>query len=141
MTINPTQKISKYFTWNEALWLNEWDRLATEEDGLNQIIIDNIIMHAKKMDILRDWFNLPIKIRSWYRPKKYNIFIGGAEKSSHMLGFGTDWDNGMDCDIVRKNIVDNKLLEKLELRCEDKPKSDWVHTDSSKVIKKRYFKP
>jgi len=142
MELDYKAKASKYFTFHELFWLPKWNRYATKEDGINQTIITNAIMHAKKMDVIREWFQRPINIHCWYRPEEYNKQIGGASKSSHIKGLACDFHvGGLNCDDVRKNIVDNKLLEKLDLRCEDLPESGWVHLDSASVITKRFFKP
>jgi len=84
---NPNCKISIYFTVGEAIWLDKWKRLANESDGLTEEIKANIVKFAReKMDKIREKLARPMFVKSWYRPKVYNMMIGGAEFSMHMLG-------------------------------------------------------
>jgi hypothetical protein len=146
---NPKSKISKYFTVNDALILREWKRLADETDGLNDEIKSNILLTAKKMDIIREYIGKPILIKSWLRPSKYNVFIGGAPKSAHMDGLAVDWWTdqdgdgsltGKDCDEL-KSLLMPKLAE-WEIRMEDNGKgARWVHIDLKPVKNSRFFKP
>ena len=84
--------------------------------------------------------NCPLRITSWYRPGAYNIEIGGARNSYHTKGLAVDFQPlGMDCDDARKEL--EPILEKLEIRMEKKPGSNWVHIDLGKVGYSRYFIP
>lgn len=137
-----TTPISKYFTYKDALYLPSWSRPAIESDGLSEEILNNLVALFAKMDIIRDHFGMPIIVHCSYRPPAYNKQIGGAANSPHMQGKAVDWHlSGSTCDAVRKNILDNNLLETLDMRMENLPGSGWVHTDISSVIANRFFKP
>lgn len=141
---NPSSKVSKYFTVKEAIFLPTWGRLATEEDGLTEIIKGNLKYICSKMDNIRDELNKPITVHVTYRPAKYNEQIGGAQNSAHVKGLAMDWSITHDnCDELRKTIVVSGLLEKYEMRMEDLPGSGWVHLDLYPVgaSGKRFFKP
>lgn len=136
-------KISKYFSWNEALWLNKWGRLATEEDGLTDDIKSNLERLFHRMDFIREAVGSPIIVHVAYRPQKYNELVAGAPKSSHMKGMACDFHvKGQDCDAVRKLILEKNLLATHGLRMEDNPGSNWIHIDTRFPSKGgRFFKP
>ena len=137
-----TDKVSKYFTVKECLWLPQWNRLANETDGLSAIVKTNLIALCTKMDEIREIFGEPIKVHCCYRPPKYNTLVKGAYKSSHLNGMAIDFSiTGWDCDDVRAKIIKLDLLNSLQLRMEDLVNSNWVHIDIRMPIGKRYFKP
>jgi hypothetical protein len=125
-----TQKVSKYFTVHDMIYLPTWKRMANEADGLNEEVKANLIELGKKMDTVREYFDKPINTHVTYRPLEYNKAIGGALHSAHSEGKAMDWDlMGMTCDEVRDILVKEKLLDTWAMRCEDKPASNWVHLD------------
>ena len=148
---NPACKISKYFTVKEALWLNKWNRMANEQDGLNDTVKANLLSLFKKMDIIRDYIAKPIIVHVTYRPKEYNKLIGGATHSAHLEGLACDFSsditgdhvrNGQDCDKIKEMLI--PCLEQWGLRLEDNGKgSGWCHVDLKEpgASGSRYFKP
>lgn len=152
---NPESKISKYFTVKEAILLREWNRLANESDGLNEHVKSELVrIFTEQMDWIREFLNKPVFIKSAYRPKAYNVAIGGATKSAHMceesyaaVDFWCDMDgdgdkDGQDCDEIK-----SKLMPQLEIRgirMEDNGAgAKWVHIDNKPLIigGNRFFKP
>lgn len=136
-------KISDYFTWSEALNLPKWKRDASEDDGLTDEIRANLSATFAKMDEIREFLNAPIRVHVAYRPPEYNKLVGGAKGSAHMMGMAVDWSiAGKSCDDVRKLIIDAELLNKLNIRMEDNPGSNWIHIDiRSPGASGRFFKP
>lgn len=132
---------SQFFKWKEALWLHKWEIYAFPIDSY---IWENIRYSAYKMDMIRKILDKPIIINSWYRPPKYNQFIDGAESSSHIQGKAVDFIvDGMDCDRIREILFPKLVM--LNIRMENKPKSNWIHIDTNCTedmdLKKRYFIP
>lgn len=127
-----TDKISKYFTWKEAIWLPSWNRMANQNDGLDEIVINNLNKTFQVMDEIRELFNVPIKVHVAYRPLEYNKQIGGALKSKHMYGMACDFSvKNKTCDEVRA-VLKNKI-EEWDIRMENNPGSNWVHIDIARV--------
>lgn len=141
---NPKAKVSQYFTVHECLWLPRWKRLANEADGLNDEIKFNLFETCALMDIVREDLATPINVHIFYRPHDYNKLVGGAAQSAHLEGKAVDFSVSIwDCDDVRAKIISRGLLDKLKLRMEDLPGSNWVHLDTRAPgpSGKRFFKP
>ncbi len=159
-----TQKISRYFTVGEALYLPSW-KVYHNPTGDEKL---NILRTAAKLDLVRDHLGISMKIHCWLRPLKvdcrpgftgqlslvkpdttakvkafqelnYNAYVGGAPKSAHTLGIAVDFSCKLPADKIRE-----LLLPKLEFwnaRMEDLEGSSWVHLDYAPVKSARFFKP
>lgn len=146
---DPKDRISKHFSFHEALWLPSWGRLANEADGLKDSVIDNLEFLLAKVDQVLDHFGWLARVHVCYRPWAYNQLIGGAHASAHLADrpnvAAIDFDPmGVNCEAARQSILKADLLESLSLRCENNgPASDWIHLDSAPVPDggHRYFKP
>lgn len=76
-------KLSKYFTWKEAACRDGTpvpDKLKTSVSAV-----------AYDMDVIRDFFGVPITVNSWYRTPEYNKKVGGKPSSKHLLGIAVDF--------------------------------------------------
>ena len=144
---NPQYAISKHFTVKEACYLPSWDVMHIPSEDEKQ----NIVKHAAKMDLIRDYLGVPLSVHCWMRPilnnpesehngQDYNALVKGAKNSAHKVGLATDYNaEGLNCDEVRAKL--ESKLEEWDLRMEKNPGSDWVHNDSAPVISTRYFIP
>ena len=144
MTINwedPNDKVSVYFTVKEALLLPQWNRIATEKDGLGPDQKANLVKLMKVMDTIRTKFNKPVIVHVTFRSYSYNKLIGGAPNSSHVQGMACDFHvDGMSCDDVRAALVPK--LDEYGIRMEKLEKSPWVHIDIKPCDSAyRYFIP
>ena len=139
---DPNSKVSRYFTVKEAIWFPQWNRCATEKDGVGLAQKQNLINLFNMLDKVRDIFGKPMIVHVAYRSYSYNKLVKGAPASSHILGMACDFHvKDVECDEVRKVLVDK--LENLGFRMEDLPGSSWIHLDIRPVPKggARYFKP
>jgi hypothetical protein len=153
---DPKDKISKYFTVKEAIWLDKWNRLANESDGLNDHVKSSLVhVFTTMMDPIREKINKVIYIKSAYRPKAYNVAIGGATYSCHMylepnIG-AVDWwtdenddgkMDGKDCDLLK--TIMRPIIVEMNIRMEDNGVgATWIHNDNKPVPAggHREFKP
>lgn len=148
-TFNPSDHISVYFTYHEALWLKQWGRHGGSSDGLTDEVLLRLAGLFCKMDKIREYFNAPMDCHDAWRPMDYNNIIhGAAADSTHMARklaeAALDFDVvGFNCDTVRDKILQAGLLDRLGLRMEDRPGSDWIHLDTRipLVGHSRFFKP
>jgi hypothetical protein len=130
---------SANFRWREALFLREWGLYVYP----TQTIYQNILKSAQMLEAIRGQCgNKPITVKSWYRPQAYNDEIGGRHLSSHLEAIAVDFSVAtLTCDRVREILMPS--LERLKMRMEDNPGSDWVHSDlrTPPPGGKRFFKP
>ena len=138
----PDDKVSKYFTVEEALLLLTWRRMADESDGLTDDIKSDIIKAALIFDKVREFLGEPMHVHSFYRPAAYSARVGGSATDVHVHGIAMDFHvSSKSCDEV-KAILMPKLKE-LGIRMEDNGKgAGWVHIDIREPGPSgRFFKP
>lgn len=137
---DPTAKVSNHFTVKECIWLPSWNRMANENDGLDDTIKTNLETLCQAMDIVRDFLGKPINVHVTYRPEEYNKQIGGATHSAHVLGLAMDFDCGEDCNETRAKLL--PMLEQWNMRMENH-NGPWVHLDCNPVPEggHRFFIP
>lgn len=150
---SPSCPMTPHFTVKDALWLRDWNRLATEADGLTPEIKSNIVKTAGWMEKVREIVGKPIFVKSWWRSKAYNRAMKppGALFSQHMVGNAVDWwtdadgdgdKDGADCDELKKLLFPH--LVTLNLRMENNGQgARWIHLDDKRVLRggKRFFLP
>ena len=59
-------------------------------DGSLPKDMTKLIAHANHMQTLRDWYNKPMNVHSWYRTAAYNKKVGGVSGSQHLTGNACD---------------------------------------------------
>ena len=128
---------STHFKWGDVLYCPRWDVCPAPTDEQ----IRNITRTISKLEIISQFFDLPIKITNAIRPKVYNGLISGAPESAHLSGQAIDFVVvGMSCDDVRAFL--ESRLDGLGIRMEYNPGSDWVHIDTKMPgATGRYFRP
>jgi hypothetical protein len=150
---DPSAMVSQHFSVKECTYLPSWNCYHSPSDEEKV----NIINMAQKMDKVRDVLGKPINVHVWIRPavlncpsfdpstvvtdtdkKKealanldYNVYVGGASHSAHVLGKAVDYDCGENCDITRLTL--ESQLEILGLRMERGPGDSWIHNDDQPV--------
>ena len=96
---------SKFF--NEETQMKVINSFAKERYNL----LPNIQKLANQLQVLRDYFNLPITINIAYRPKWYELEKGRSGASKHVLGLAADFNvKGKTTKEVREAI--EELIKK-----------------------------
>lgn len=95
---NMDNKLTKNFTLDEF----------QSKDGAEMPadVLVNIKKLAKNLQVIRDYFNLPIKINSAYRSPAHNAKVGGVKNSQHV--------KGQAADIVIQGKTPREIAEQLE---------------------------
>jgi len=159
--MEPSDKISKYFTYKEALWLPQENRMAEIGSEVDDTSLENLKILFSKMDLIREFLDKPIIVHITFRTMEYHkkLYeqINAKKKaqglpevkvpmgSPHLYGQACDFHaNGLTCDEVVKLLLDNNKLEEWQLRMEDNGVgANWVHIDIKSVgaSGNRFFKP
>ena len=69
-------------------WLSEFACKDGSEVPMD--LIENVKILAEQLQVLRDFFDLPITINSSYRTKAHNKKVGGSKNSQHLLAKAAD---------------------------------------------------
>lgn len=68
--------------------------------------IPNIQELANNLQVVRDFFDAPIKVTSGYRSPEHNKSTGGAKNSQHLLGKAADFKvKGIPPEVVTATIA------------------------------------
>jgi Peptidase M15 len=82
---DPACLLSKYFTVGEVTQ-NDPERVPSP--GSEEEI--NILSLAAEFDLIREDWDGPIGVTSWYRPYEINLAVGGVPNSQHITGGAVD---------------------------------------------------
>lgn len=90
------------------------ERVLSDFESNKTELLPNIQKLANQLQVLRDYFNLPIIINIAYRPKWYELEKGRSGNSKHTLGIAADFNvKGKSTKEVREAIED--LIKKGEM--------------------------
>ncbi|MGB3616000.1 MAG: D-Ala-D-Ala carboxypeptidase family metallohydrolase [Elainellaceae cyanobacterium] len=98
----PKTKLVKLPEWNEVNWSN-WKAPVSKYFTVGEVTLrereripastqvkKNVILAARQLDDIRDWWGSPLGINSWYRPWHVNTRIG-SRAPNHPNGYGVDF--------------------------------------------------
>lgn len=80
----PNTKITENFTWGEAT--KDCTRRPPSLE-----VEQNIVNSAIQLQKIRNQFNRPIQVTSWYRDPASNRIAGGVKNSEHLSGHAIDF--------------------------------------------------
>jgi len=131
--------LSKNFTLEEFYHSDTAQRLGISNvPGKNEIqFLTELVTTI--LQPLRDYYNIPITIRSGYRSAPLNRAVGGANNSQHMKGQAADITiHGVANDLIYTYIRENLPFDQLIL--EHVPASNpylgWVHVSTAPVLRR-----
>lgn len=138
---NPESKITQNFTVKDALWLGLWKRLATEKDGIDDAIKDELVKTLQMLEQVRSILCGPILVSSCYRPLAYSPLVGGYAGDVHCKGLAVDFVPGGPLSIRSAKDLMHPHLESLNIRME-LGTTTWIHCDRREPGPSgRYFVP
>jgi Peptidase M15 len=112
------------FTWREAT--RDGTRLPW-----NDHITHNIIITAEHMQKVRKYTGALI-VTSWLRPPRVNAAVGGAKRSTHMLGAAVDfrsWDGRMSNDAIYRYLLKTFPSNGIARKFPTSTQKGFVHSD------------
>ena len=85
--------LKKYMRMGTQITKNfNLDEFSSKDGGtMPKDVEKNIRELAKNLQVIRNYFNLPLSITSGYRSPAHNTKIGGAKNSQHMYGRAADF--------------------------------------------------
>lgn len=96
--VTATTNLTPNFSFGELA-----NNKAKEE--VKAIYNNDIQEFAEMLQELRNWYNKPMKVNSWYRTASFNKSCGGSVNSLHLRGFAMDWG-------VKHTAAQHKNVEK-----------------------------
>jgi hypothetical protein len=113
----------KKFKWQDLTFGRE----ITYASEFNDVISENLLNMAEKLNAFQAAYGKQLKITSGWRPAAINAKVGGAKRSNHQLGLACDVADSDGA--VDKFCMDNlKLLEELGLYLEHPDATvGWCH--------------
>lgn len=109
-------KLTKNFKLSEFIKSRFFDeetqkRVIQDVFKNEDVLLPNIQKLANQLQVLRDYFGLPIIINIAYRPKWYELEKGRSGNSKHVLGLAADFNvKGKSTKEVREAI--EELIKK-----------------------------
>lgn len=85
---DPITKSTPNFTWREALHVQPTGRYR---NPASQKVLERIEVIAQAIQQIRERYNRPVQINSWYRDPATNARVGGASASRHLSGDAIDF--------------------------------------------------
>ena len=82
--------LTPHFTLDEATFSSTAVRLGIGNQPTLEVI-DNLRQSAEGMENVRQLFNVPVRVNSWYRCPELNKLVGGSANSAHMQGWAVDF--------------------------------------------------
>ena len=126
--------ISDHISLKEAIRSNTAKRLGIDNMPDNETLVTMQVTAQHVFEPLRQHFNEPIYISSFYRCKELNTAIGGSSKSQHCRGEAIDIDDvyskATNADFF--NYIKDRLeFDQLIWEFGDDESPDWVHVSYS----------
>jgi hypothetical protein len=124
-----THHITPHFTVGDAITLHSWNRLATEDDGLDDDVKEKLITLCQKMEQVRTHLGFPMNAHCLFRSVKYNEeVLHSLPNDVHSFGCAIDFDCSPNLTIEEIKDKMEPVLEDFGIRME-KGTTSWIHLD------------
>lgn len=122
--------ISKHISYNEAVRSNTAKRKGIRNNPTPEVLKNMKRLAEAVFEPIRNHFNVPIRINSFYRSKVLNKAIGGSKTSQHCKGQAIDIDDTYggfkNMDVVYW-VKDNLNFDQMIIEYPIKGAPQWVH--------------
>jgi zinc D-Ala-D-Ala carboxypeptidase len=131
--------ISEHITYSEATVSQTAIRKGIKNIPNAQELSRMQYVATEIFDKVRDHFNVPIRVSSFFRCKELNAAIGGSKTSQHMTGEAIDMQatgkltNAQIYNYIKDNFEFDQLI--WEFGTDKEPA--WVHVSLRKIGKNR----
>jgi len=128
--------ISKHITYKEATHSSTAFKKNIKNNPNKKQLANMVLLTINVFEPLRNHFNIPIKVNSFFRSKWLNFLIGGSKSSQHVKGQAidittTDPGNVPNSDLfhfIRKNLVFDQLIWEFGSIVDP----SWIHVSFNK---------
>ena len=125
--------ISKHITYDEAVVSTKAKELKISNDPNNNQLVNMKLLAENIFEKVRENFNVPIFISSFFRSAKLNTKLKGSSTSQHCANVGAAMD--IDADVYKgvtnseifNYILNNLNFDQLIWEFGDDENPDWVH--------------
>jgi zinc D-Ala-D-Ala carboxypeptidase len=117
--------ISKYITYLEATTSQTATRKGIVNTPGNKELANMQLVATKVFDVVREHFDTPLRVSSFYRSLLLNNSVGGSKTSQHVKGQAIDIQgtgkvtNKMIFDYIKDNLDFDQLINEYNY--------SWVH--------------
>ena len=125
--------ISKHITYDEATVSSKAKELKINNDPNSKQLVNMKLLAENIFEKVREHFDTPIYISSFFRSSKLNTKIKGSSTSQHCANVGAAMD--IDADVYKgvtnseifNYILNNLNFDQLIWEFGDDENPDWVH--------------
>ena len=123
------KNISKYISYKEAITSQTATRNKIENTPNELELVCMQLVGLRVFDVVREHFNVPIRVSSFFRSLALNKAVGGSKTSQHVKGQAIDMQgsgkvsNKMIFDYIKDNLDFDQLI--WEFGTDKNPA--WVH--------------
>jgi len=127
------KRISEHISWKEAVNSRTAKKYNINNIPTKEHLVHMIELAKEVFEPLREYFDVPIYISSFYRSKELNCKIGGSDTSQHLANNGAAID--LDADMYGKitnlgifnYILNNLEYDQLIAEAVNEKGLGWVH--------------
>ena len=123
-------RISKHISIEEATLSPTALRLGIDNTPNEDILINMKLVAERCFEPIRNWYNRPIKVNSFYRCDELNKAVKGSATSQHVQGkaidisTGTKAGNKLIYEWAKNNLIFDQLINEYDYA--------WVHISYNK---------
>jgi zinc D-Ala-D-Ala carboxypeptidase len=123
-------RISKHISIDEATLSPTALRLGIDNTPNEDVLINMKLVAERCFEPIRNWYNRPIKVNSFYRCEALNRAVKGSLTSQHVEGkamdisTGTKAGNKLIYEWAKENIIFDQLINEYDY--------SWVHISYNK---------